>query len=232
MNMMDVQLEAEPRPDQDPTSTRLCSTHLPTWLGTSRADCQHWKIKDIRTQRRKWHCQTGNDNELKMRPRRWGMKRRGRLACASVPRLSATDTIDAKAAIVPVVRNRKNCEVPHIQAAETSAKVRCGAPEQSAVFSSSNWLHHRPLLLAVECHPMNRNYKDFEIEPFELGRGLWHARFRRADRQPVVINGVLFSTLNAGLAWPNPDAAVDDAKAAIDRLTNSIVGTGSNPAQA
>jgi hypothetical protein len=85
-----------------------------------------------------------------MRPRRWGMKRRGRLACASVPGLSATDTIDqiAKAAIVPVVRNRKNCEVRHIRAAETSAKVRCGAPEQSAVFSSSNWLHHRPLLLA------------------------------------------------------------------------------------
>ena len=79
---------------------------------------------------------------------------------------------------------------------------------------------------------MNRNYKDFEIEPFELGRGLWHARFRRVDKQPVVINGALFSTLNAGLAWPSPDAAVDDAKSAIDRLTNSIVASGPNPAQA
>jgi hypothetical protein len=79
---------------------------------------------------------------------------------------------------------------------------------------------------------MNRNYKDFEIEPFELGRGLWHARFRRADKQPVSINGVLFSTLNAGLAWPSPDAAVDDAKAAIDRLTKVIVASGANSAQA
>jgi hypothetical protein len=79
---------------------------------------------------------------------------------------------------------------------------------------------------------MNRNYKDFEIEPFELGRGLWHARFGRTDRQPVAIDGVLFSTLNAGLAWPSPDAAVDDAKAAIDRLTKSIVASGPNPAQA
>jgi len=79
---------------------------------------------------------------------------------------------------------------------------------------------------------MNRNYKDFEIEPFELGRGLWHARFGRADRQPVAIDGVLFSTLNVGLAWPSPDAAVDDAKAAIDRLTKGIVACGPNPAQA
>jgi hypothetical protein len=88
------------------------------------------------------------------------------------------------------------------------------------------------IVLAPDGKLMNRNYKDFEIEPFELGRGLWHARFRRADKQPVVINGVLFSTLNAGLAWPSPDAAVDDAKAAIDRLTKSIFASGPNPAQA
>jgi hypothetical protein len=79
---------------------------------------------------------------------------------------------------------------------------------------------------------MNRDYKNFEIEPFELGRGLWHARFRRADKKPVVLDGVLFSTLNAGLAWPSPDAAVDDAKAAIDRLTKIIVAIGPDPAQA
>ena len=40
-------------------------------------------------------------------------------------------------------------------------------------------------------------------------------------KDAVVIDGVMFSTLNVGLAWPNPDAAVDDAKAAIDRLTKS-----------
>jgi len=84
---------------------------------------------------------------------------------------------------------------------------------------------------------MNYDYQDFEIEPFELGRGLWHARFGRADKQPVVIDGVMFSTLNVGLAWPNPDAAVDDAKAAIDRLMKSMVASGlylpqSNPAPA
>jgi hypothetical protein len=78
---------------------------------------------------------------------------------------------------------------------------------------------------AAERHPMNYDYQDFEIEPFELGRGLWHARFGRADKQPVVIDGVMFSTLNVGLAWPNPDAAVDDAKAAIDRLTKSMVAS-------
>ena len=27
----------------------------------------------------------------------------------------------------------------------------------------------------------------FQIEPFELGRGLWHARFGRANKQAVVI---------------------------------------------
>jgi len=47
---------------------------------------------------------------------------------------------------------------------------------------------------------MNCDYQDFEIESFELGRGLWHARFGRADKQPVVIDGVMFSTLNVGLA--------------------------------
>jgi hypothetical protein len=54
----------------------------------------------------------------------------------------------------------------------------------------------------------------------------------QADKQRVVINGVLFSTLNAGLAWHSPDAAVDDAKTAIDRLTKSIFASGLNPAQA
>ena len=81
---------------------------------------------------------------------------------------------------------------------------------------------------ASERHPMNCDYQGFEIEPFELGRGLWHARFGRADKQPVVIDGLMFSTLQLGLAWPNPDAAVDDAKNAIDRLRKSIVASASS----
>ena len=32
-------------------------------------------------------------------------------------------------------------------------------------------------------------YEGYAIESFEAGRGLWHARIRRADRRPLVING-------------------------------------------
>ena len=62
------------------------------------------------------------------------------------------------------------------------------------------------------------NYDGFQIESFEAGRGLWHARIRRADQEPIVIDGVLFSTLEVGFAWSSPDAAVADAKTQIDHL--------------
>ena len=62
------------------------------------------------------------------------------------------------------------------------------------------------------------DYDGFRIEPFEAGTGLWHARIRRSDLKPVVIDGVLFSTLEVGFAWSNPDAAIADAKTQIDRL--------------
>ena len=62
------------------------------------------------------------------------------------------------------------------------------------------------------------NYDGFQIESFEAGTGLWHARIRRADQEPVVIDGVLFSTLEVGFAWSDPDAAIADAKTQIDRL--------------
>src|ERR1700736_4466104 len=87
----------------------------------------------------------------------------------------------------------------------------------------SGQLYSKPASSGEE--PNDLRLSRFEIEPFELGRGLWHARFGRADKQPVVIDDVMFSTLNVGLAWPNPDAAVDDAKAAIDRLTKSMVAS-------
>jgi hypothetical protein len=61
-------------------------------------------------------------------------------------------------------------------------------------------------------------YHGFNIEPFEVGRGLWHARIRRADLNPVIIDGVSFSTLEVGFAWSNPDAAIADAKTKIDVL--------------
>ena len=61
-------------------------------------------------------------------------------------------------------------------------------------------------------------YDGFEIESFEAGRGLWHARIRRADMNPVIIDGVSFSALEMGFAWSNPDAAIADARTRIDTL--------------
>ena len=38
-------------------------------------------------------------------------------------------------------------------------------------------------------------YGGFEIQSFEAGRGLWHARIQRTDQAPVVIDGMAFPTL-------------------------------------
>ena len=62
------------------------------------------------------------------------------------------------------------------------------------------------------------NYNGFQIETFEAGRGLWHASIRRADLQPVIIDGVSFPELEVGFAWSSADAAVADAKTRIDYL--------------
>ena len=61
-------------------------------------------------------------------------------------------------------------------------------------------------------------YGGFEIQSFEAGRGLWHARIQRADLAPVVIDGMSFPTLEVGFAWSDPDAAIADAKAHIDQI--------------
>ncbi|MFG3595742.1 hypothetical protein [Bradyrhizobium sp. RDI18] len=61
-------------------------------------------------------------------------------------------------------------------------------------------------------------YGGFEIQSFEAGRGLWHARIQRADQEPVVIDGMAFPTLEVGFAWSDPKAAIADAKAHIDRF--------------
>jgi hypothetical protein len=62
------------------------------------------------------------------------------------------------------------------------------------------------------------NYDGFQIEAFEAGRGLWHARIRRADFKPVIIDGVSFPELEVGFAWSNAEAAIADAKTRIDYL--------------
>jgi hypothetical protein len=65
---------------------------------------------------------------------------------------------------------------------------------------------------------MTCEYDGCNIESFEAGTGLWHARIRRADLTPVIIDGVAFSSLEVGFAWSDPDAAVSDAKVQIDQL--------------
>jgi len=62
------------------------------------------------------------------------------------------------------------------------------------------------------------NYDGFQIKTFEAGRSLWHAKIRRADLKPVIIDGVSFPELEVGFAWSNPDAAIEDAKTRIDYL--------------
>ena len=65
---------------------------------------------------------------------------------------------------------------------------------------------------------MARFYDGFDIESFEAGRNLWHARIRRADLTPVIIDGVPFPALELGFAWSDPDAAIADAIHHIDRF--------------
>jgi len=60
-------------------------------------------------------------------------------------------------------------------------------------------------------------YDGFDIESFEAGKGLWHARIRRSDQQPVVIDGIAFAALDVGFAWNDPEQAIADAKSHIDR---------------
>ena len=67
------------------------------------------------------------------------------------------------------------------------------------------------------------NYDGFQIQIFEAGRGLWHARIRRADLRPVIIDGVSFPELEVGFAWSRPDAAVADAKTRINYLNRRCV---------
>jgi hypothetical protein len=79
----------------------------------------------------------------------------------------------------------------------------------------------RPCFAAVEKVPeraMTISYDGFDIESFEAGRGLWHARIKRADQEPVVIDGLPFDRLEVGFAWPDPEGAIAHAKTQIDRF--------------
>lgn len=58
-------------------------------------------------------------------------------------------------------------------------------------------------------------YETYDIESFEAGKGSWHARIRRADLKPVLIDGALFPKLEVG-----------DAKKHIDRCQHRWRGGG------
>jgi hypothetical protein len=66
---------------------------------------------------------------------------------------------------------------------------------------------------------MTSFHGEFGIENFEAGRGVGHARIRRAGHAPsLVLNGDAFPHLEVGFAWPDRIAAIDDAKIQIDRF--------------
>jgi len=69
-------------------------------------------------------------------------------------------------------------------------------------------------------------YDGYDIESFEAGRGLWHARIRRADHLPVVIDGCPFPTLEVGFAWFAEGAAIEHAKQHIDRCKHHWAAPG------
>ena len=76
------------------------------------------------------------------------------------------------------------------------------------------------------------NYEGFAIECYEAGKGLWHARLRRADQQPVIVGGVSFSTIEIGFAWSDPGSAAADARNQIDRLKLTRYAAIAQPQQA
>jgi hypothetical protein len=84
---------------------------------------------------------------------------------------------------------------------------------------------------AIQSTPDHRVYsaeeltevrRHFEIETFEIGRGQWHARFRRVDGKPISIDGISLEVLNVGVAWPIPGAAMADAREYIDHMIGRL----------
>ena len=67
-------------------------------------------------------------------------------------------------------------------------------------------------------------YQGYDIESFEAGKDLWHARIRRADLRPLLIDSALFPKVEVGFAWPDREAAIADAKKQIDRARTLWAG--------
>ena len=64
-------------------------------------------------------------------------------------------------------------------------------------------------------------YRDFEVEVFEAGQGLWHTRYRRSDHAPTFIDGIEFDYLYGRIACPSSHAAIVEAQQCIDWLDRS-----------
>jgi hypothetical protein len=77
----------------------------------------------------------------------------------------------------------------------------------------------KSLAVFLGCCEATMNYRNFEIETREIGRGLWHARVSRADHKPTLIDGNEFEYLDVGVAWPSVEAALADAQKFIDLMS-------------
>jgi len=64
-------------------------------------------------------------------------------------------------------------------------------------------------------------YRDYEIDLFEVGKGQWHAKYRRRDGASTVIDGIEFESLHVGVAWSTNEAAAKHAYTVIDHLAIS-----------
>jgi hypothetical protein len=62
------------------------------------------------------------------------------------------------------------------------------------------------------------SYDGFDIEAFEAGQGLWHARIKRLHSTAAALDGVLFPAQELGFAWSDRAAAIAHAKHHIDRF--------------
>src|SRR5689334_18104212 len=64
--------------------------------------------------------------------------------------------------------------------------------------------------------------EDSGNESFEAGRDLWHARIRRANRNPLTVHGVAFphlvarSYLEVGSGWPDGTTTIGNLRTHVD----------------
>jgi hypothetical protein len=65
-------------------------------------------------------------------------------------------------------------------------------------------------------------YREFQIETFEMGRGLWHARAHRTDGRPIFLDGTEFSELHVGFSWPTVEQALVDAEEFLNRISGRL----------